>query len=292
MPIKKFILILTIILSSFRSLDASDPGKFGVGTNDQFHGPVGLQLYSLRSYFSDDPEKVFRTASDYGFVEVEYSAIAGLSVEDYASFLKKYNLRAFSGHWPFERLENDLDRVIAEAKILGLDSVGCAWLPHNGKFTESDCRYAAEVFNRAAPKLRANGLGLYLHNHGYEFEPFEHGTLLDLFMILTEHSGVKLQIDILWTIFPGQDPVRVMEKYPTRIHSIHLKDLKKGVKGDLSGATNVENDVALLTGQADYPTILKTAQQIGVPHMYIEDESPFFETQIKDSLKNLEEIKW
>lgn len=289
---KKFILFLAIFLYGFCTLEATEPGKYGVGTNAQFHGPVGLQLYSLRSFFSDDPEKVFRTASDYGFVEVEYSAIAGLPIEEYASLLKKYNLRAFSGHWPFERLENDLDRVIAEAKTLGLDSVGCAWLPHDGKFTETDCRHVADVFNRAAPKLRENGLGLYLHNHGYEFQPFEHGTLLDLFMILTECSGVKLQIDILWTIFPGQDPVRIMEKYPTRIHSLHLKDLKKGVKGDLSGATKVENDVALGTGQADYPAILKTAQEIGVPHMYIEDESPVFETQIKESLKNLEEIQW
>ena len=289
---KLFILILAISLCVKFSFGASEPEKYGVGTNAQFHGPVGLQLYSLRSYFPDNPEKVFQTASDYGFVEVEYSAITGLSTEEYAAFLKKYNLRAFSGHWPYERLESDLDSVITEAKTLGLDSVGCAWLPHNGKFTEADCRHAADVFNRAAPKLRENGLGLYLHNHGYEFEPFEHGTLLDLFMNLTECSGVELQLDVLWTIFPGQNPVTIMKKYPTRIHSLHLKDLKKGVEGNLSGGTNVENDVALGTGQADYPAILKTAQQIGVPHMYIEDESPVFETQIKESLKNLEEIKW
>lgn len=289
---KFFVLLLMAFLSGLVSVSVADTGKFPVGTNAQFHGPVGLQLYSLRSYFSDDPEKVFRTASEYGFVEVEYSAINGLSAEDYASYLKKYNLRAFSGHWPFERLENDLDNVIAEAKTLGLDSVGVAWLPHNGKFTEGDCRLAADVFNRATPKLRENGLGLYLHNHGYEFEPYEHGTLLDLFLNLTECSGVKLQLDILWTIFPGQDPVSIMKKYPTRIHSLHLKDLKKGVVGNLSGGTNVENDVALGTGQANYPAILKTAQEIGVPHMYIEDESPVFETQIKKSLKNLEEMQW
>ena len=290
---KLLVLILVAFLAGVFSISADEPGKYGVGTSDQFHGPVGLQMYSLRSYYAEDPEKAFRTASEYGFVEVEYSAIRGLSPEDYVAFLKKYNLRAFSGHWPFEQLENNTDGVIAEAKTLGLDSVGVAWLPHTGKFTEDDCRRAAEVFNRAAPKLHENGLDLYLHNHGYEFEPYEHGTLLDLFMSLTECSGVKLQLDILWTIFPGQDPVSIMKEYPTRIHSLHLKDLKKGVAGNLSGGTNVENDVALGTGQADYPAILKTAQEIGVPHFYIEDESPFFETQIRESLNNLEEkIKW
>lgn len=273
-------------------LAASEPGKYGVGTNSQFHGPVGLQLYSLRSYYSSDPEKVFRTASEYGFAEVEYSAIAELSFEEYAEYLRKYKLRAYSGHWPFERIEDDLDAVIDEAKALGLDSVGVAWLPHKDKFTEEDCRRAAEVFNLAAARLREQGLTLYLHNHGYEFQPYGHGTLLDLFMTLTERSGVKLQLDILWTIFPGQDPVDIMKRYPARIHSIHLKDLKKGVVGNLTGSTQVENDVALATGQADYPSILRTAQEIGVPHFYIEDESPVFETQIKESLANLEQITW
>ena len=290
---KLLVLILVIFFGCVFLISADEPGKYGVGTNAQFRGPVGLQMYSLRSYYTDDPEKAFRTASEYGFVEVEYSAIKGLSPSDYVAFLKKYNLRAFSGHWPFEQLENNVDSVIAEAKTLGLDSVGVAWLPHNGSFTEDDCRHAAEIFNRAASELRESGLELYLHNHGYEFEPYEHGTLLDLFMNLTESSGVKLQVDILWTIFPGQDPVSIMKKYPTRIHSLHLKDLRKGVEGNLSGGTNVENDVAIGTGQADYPAILKTAQEIGVSHFYIEDESPFFETQIKESLKNLEEkIKW
>ena len=290
---KRYLLIsILFFLAGGFIVNASEPRKYGVGTNSQFYGPVGLQLYSLRSYYADDPEKVFRTASELGFVEVEYSAISRLSFAEYSAYLKQYHLHAFSGHWPFERIENDLDTVIDEAKTLGLDSVGVAWLPHNDRFTEKDCRKAAEVFNCAASQLRENGLALYLHNHGYEFQPYEDGTLLDLFMTLTETSGVKLQLDVLWTIFPGQNPVDIMRKYPSRIHSLHLKDLKKGVVGNLSGGTAVENDVAIGTGQADYPTILKTAQEIGVSHFYIEDESPVFETQIKESLANLEQIVW
>lgn len=288
---KRLILAVLFIFVGI-SLRAEDPGKYGVGTNAEFHGPVGLQIYSLRSYFNSEPEKAFAAAHDYGFKEIEYSAIKDVTPQQYAEWLKKYDLRAFSGHWPLDRLQNDLDAVIAEAKTLGLDSVGISWLPHSGKFTENDCRTAAAAFNQAAPKLKENGLGLYLHNHGFEFEPFEHGTLFDLFMNLTECSGVKVQLDILWTIYPGQDPVAIMKKYPNRIHSLHLKDLKKGVEGNLSGSTDVDNDVAIASGQADYPAILKTAQELGVAHYYIEDESPRFATQIKESLANLEKIAW
>jgi len=55
----------------------------------------------------------------------------------------------------------------------------------------------------------------------------------------------------LWTYFPGVDPTELLLKYGKRFKLMHLKDLKKGVKGDLSGKTAVENDVALGTGLAD-----------------------------------------
>lgn len=271
---------------------AAEPEKFGVGTNTQFKGPVGLQIYSLRSVSAENPEKALQMAEDYGFVEVEYSGSYGLPVSDYAALLKKHRLKAISGHWSVEQLRDNLDQVITDAKTLGLEAVGVAWISHEGDFDEAECRSAADVFNKAAPILAKEGLGLYLHNHGYEFQPYGDGTLLDLFMELTADAGVTLQVDILWTIFPGQDPVALMKKYPDRISSLHLKDLKKGVTGNLSGGTSVENDVALCSGSADYPAILKTAQELGVRHYFIEDESPVFETQIKESLANLEKIAW
>ena len=59
---------------------------------------------------------------------------------------------------------------------------------------------------------------------------------------------VGLQMDVLWTLFPGQDPAKLIEKYGSRWELVHLKDLRKGVKGNLSGGTAVTNDVTLGTG--------------------------------------------
>lgn len=265
----------------------------GVGTNDQFKGPVGLQIYSLRSISAENPEEALLLAKEYGFIEVELAGTYGKSNAEYAALLKKYGLEPIGCHFGFDRFENEPEKVAAEAKELGLKMAGVAWIPHDGDFDEADCRHAAEVFNRAGKILAAEGIGCYYHNHGYEFKPYKDGkTMFDLFMELTDPAAVTVQMDILWTIFPGQDPVALMKKYPKRFSSLHLKDLKKGVTGNDSGGTDVANDVALGTGQADYPAILKTAQEIGIEHYFIEDESPIFKTQILESLKNLEQVKW
>jgi sugar phosphate isomerase/epimerase len=58
------------------------------------------------------------------------------------------------------------------------------------------------------------------------------------------------------------------------------------------GGTDTKNDVALGTGQVDYPAVLKAAQEIGVKHYFIEDESPDVLKQIPQSLKYLSGIEF
>lgn len=59
---------------------------------------------------------------------------------------------------------------------------------------------------------------------------------------------------------------------------MHLKDLRKGVVGNKSGGTPVENDVALGTGQLNVSAILKVVRKTGIEHYYIEDESHSYAT--------------
>jgi len=54
---------------------------------------------------------------------------------------------------------------------------------------------------------------------------------------------------------------------------MHVKDLRKGVQGDLTGHTPAENDVPVGSGQGNWKSILKLAKKNGVQHLFIEDES-------------------
>ena len=64
------------------------------------------------------------------------------------------------------------------------------------------------------------------------------------------------------------------------------------MKGDLSGKSDVTNDVVLGTGQMNWPAILKAAKKAGVKYYFIEDESPTSAEQIPQSLKYLESVRW
>jgi sugar phosphate isomerase/epimerase len=98
-------------------------------------------------------------------------------------------------------------------------------------------------------------------------------------------------MDVLWTQFGGGDPVALLKKYGNRWKLLHLKDLRKGVKKDLTGGTSQENDVPLGTGEIDIPGILKEANKIGIKHFFIEDESSNVNVQVPQSIAYLKSLK-
>jgi len=247
---------------------------------------AGLQLYSLRSQFKlRGVPWTLDHVKEFGIKEVELAGTYDLTPEQFKAELEQRGLKAVSSHFPYARYKNDLDNVVKEAKTLGLKYAGCAWIDHKDSFDEAECRDAIAVFNKAGEALAKEGITMFYHAHGFEFEPYGDGTLLDLFLRETKPEFVSMQMDILWIIFPGQDPVKLLEKYSGRWKLMHLKDLKKGVAtGFLTGKTDVSNDVTLGTGQMDWKAIFAAARKEGVQHYFIEDESPTSLEQIPNSL--------
>ena len=82
-------------------------------------------------------------------------------------------------------------------------------------------------------------------------------------------------MDVLWTMHGGGAamPEKLLKKYPTRFKLMHVKDLRKGIQGDLTGGTPAENDVPVGTGQGNWKAIIKLAKKNGIEHCFIEDES-------------------
>lgn len=264
-----------------------------VGAGASFKGPTGLQLYSLRGIATQNPPKALKQAADFGFKLVETAGTYNLPPEKFKALLAEHGLKPISGHFPYDRWKTEPEKVLAEAKAIGLQYAGCAWISHKPPFNEAAARDAIAVFNRAGELGAKQGIKVFYHAHGYEFHPHGDGTLMDLLMKETNPKHVAFELDVLWVVFPGHDPVKWLTKYPGRWELMHLKDLKKGVKtGDLSGKTDVTNDVPLGTGQMNWPAILKAAQASGVKYYFIEDESPTVVEQIPQTLKYLGDVKF
>lgn len=250
---------------------------------------IGLQLYSLRESFKTDLPGTLDKIKALGIKEVEIAGVQGQQPEEFKKALESRGMKALSGHWPFEKLEADPAAVAAEAKALGCTYVACAWVPHdNPTFTEADARKAIAVFNKAGAVMKEQGLSFCYHAHGYEFQPFGDGTLFDLMAKEMKAGVADFEMDVFWVVHPGQDPVKLLEKYPNRFKLMHLKDWKKGSRGNLTGHAPNEESVPCGTGVVDWPAVLAAAKKSGVEHYFIEDEAPTVEGQLPVTIKYLQ----
>jgi sugar phosphate isomerase/epimerase len=251
-------------------------------------GPVGLQLYSLRAQFATNVPETMGEVQSWGIKDVELAGTYKMPPEDFKKELDSHNLVAISAHFPYDKWRDDPESALAEAEIYHLQYVGCAWIPHQGAFDEVVARQAIAVFNRAGELAAKHHMKFFYHTHGYEFQPFENGTLFDLLVRETNPKNVKFEMDIFWVAHAGQNPVQLLAKYPGRFDLMHLKDMRKGTPtGLLTGSSPTSNDVVFGTGQLDLPAILNEAAQVGVKYYFIEDESSVSEQQIPQSLRYL-----
>jgi len=254
---------------------------------------IGLQLYSLRAQFQTNTPGTLDEVKAFGFQTVELAGTYQLTPEQFRQQLDDRGLKAISGHFPYERFRDDPEGVARDAQVLGLKYAGCAWIPHSDPFDEKTCREAAGVFNHAGEVLAAHGVKFFYHSHGYEFQPFQDGTLFDLLMHETNPKFVNFEMDVFWIVHPGQDPVKLLEKYNKRWILMHVKGMRDTTPtGLLTGHTEVTNDVAVNQGKIDYAPILKAAKSVGVKYFIIEDESPSSEQQIPQSFEYLKTVKW
>lgn len=285
------LLLLTLLLA-LTALFMGQPKPASKGIGPSFKGPVGLQLYSLRDQFKKDVPGTLDQVKAFGIKYVETAGTYGVAPDKFRQMLDERGLKAVSGHFAYEKCRDQIEDVAAEAKILGLEYVGCAWIPHKDPFDEKTCRDAAAVFNRAGEALAKHGIKFFYHTHGYEFLPYGNGTLFDLLMSETKPEFVHFQMDVFWVVQPGQDPVKLFAKYGNRFESMHLKDMKQGTPSDFTGHADVTNDVPLGAGTIDLPAVLKAAKKSGVKWYFLEDESPSVITQVPQSLNFLEKVKF
>jgi sugar phosphate isomerase/epimerase len=254
------------------------------------NGPIGLQMWSLREQLRVDVPGTVAKIRAMGFREVEGAGLWGKSVSYLKGVLDEAGLRCQSAHMGYERLRDDLPGALAEARALGATWVICPWIAE--KVTREDVLRAAEVFNKSARAARDAGLRFGYHCHGYEFIPAIEGTLFDTLARNTDPNQVEFQIDVFHAFFGGADPVRLIAQHASRVTSLHLKDLKKGVAVTRGAAVGTpEVDVPLGTGQLDMPAILRAAMQAGTKLYYIEDESADPLGHIPASVSYLESVR-
>lgn len=256
---------------------------------------LGMVSYTYRKSFQKDVGATLDTIKALGITNIEFSNLFGRSAKEIKALLDERGMKCTSFGIGYPDLENKIGEVVSNAKALGAEFVRVAWVPHNGDFTLAMAKKTVEDFNKFGKTLKDGGLTFCYHNHGYEFQPIpaevasevkggSEKTLFDYLVQKTNPQYVSFEMDILWTFFPGQNPAEILKRYPNRFKLMHVKDLRKGVAGNLSGGTPVDNDVALGTGQLNLNEILKAADKTSIKYYYIEDESSSITRQVPISI--------
>ncbi len=257
---------------SFVIAAAAAAGAATVRANT-FAGPLGLETYSFRREMARDLPGTLALIQRMGFRELETGVGKDMTAAHYRELLDKAGLKCTSFGAGYEQLGSAMSEVQSNARTLGAKWIALTWIPHQGKFTPEIAGKSARDMNAWGASLASAGMRLAYHPHGYEFEPSPEGTLFDTMAAHTDPAKVFFEMDTFWIVWPGQDCVKLLRRYAGRFRLMHIKDLKKGVTGDMTAHAPEEDNVAVGEGSLDWPAILRAARETGVERYYIEDES-------------------
>ena len=253
---------------------------------------TGIELYSFRNEFPKDVKGTLDKIKSFGITAVEGGESYGMPIAEFQAALKERNIKVVSIGAEFKDLENNIDSVISKAKSYGSKYVVCFGIPHQpNQLSLAELEHAVQVFTTAGKKLKANGIDLCYHPHGFEFRPYKDGTMFDEFVRRLDPAAANFEMDVFWVKHPGQDPVALLKKYPTRFKLLHLKDRRKGTEGNQLGEADVETNVVLGTGDVDIAGVIRQARINKIEYMFIEDESSRSMEQVPESIRFINSVR-
>jgi len=256
----------------------------------KFGDHLGLQLYTVRDYFLDNPEETLKKVAEIGYKELEFFETQMLS--QYVPVVNDLGMRVVSTHFlpgyitnkwneanqmGINKADNySIDHIIEDCARSQVDYMGIAILFNEERTSLDDYKLLADRANEVGEKSKAAGVQLYYHNHSFEFEPMEGTTPLEAMINIFDPDLVKLELDVFWTTISGNDPSSWIKKLSGQVVFLHLKDLKPGVPQDYTTFdVSEEAFQAVGDGIIDFEKVLTSAQETGVKNTFVEqDHSP------------------
>ena len=180
----------------------------------------GIQMYSLRDITKEDLDGALGKVAAMGYKSVEFAGFFDHSAEEVKAMLDKYDLELAGTHSPMGDLVNKFEETLAYHKAIGNKRY---IVPGHDFSTRAKLDEFIKNCNEIAPKLRAEGIELYFHNHHAEFKPMgEEGYIIH--SELEKKTDILFEIDTYWNYVAGQNPIETLERLGSRVPLIHLKD--------------------------------------------------------------------
>lgn len=246
---------------------------------------IAAQLYTVRD-FTKTPRDIATTlkkVKKIGYGAVQLSALGPIEPEELKRILNNEGLVVCVTHTPYERICNEMDKVIYEHYLWGCKYVAIGSMPGEYQNRRGYSRFAKEA-SEVGRKLKANGLTFGYHNHSFELEKFGKRTGLDILYEESDPGVFFAELDTYWIQHGGGDPAIWIRKLKGRVPLVHLKDM-----GIFEGK-QVMCEVG--EGNLNWSEILKACRDAGVIWYIVEQDicqrDPFESLAI--SLRNLKDM--
>lgn len=248
----------------------------------------GIQLYTLRDDFPNDPKGVLAKLASYGYTHIEgyemdQGLFWGMTPKDYQSYLSDLGMKIVASHC---NINENFEMKVAQAASIGMDYLVCPWV--GPQKSMDDWKKVTDKFNECGEICRKAGIKFAYHNHAYTFRAFTGMIPHDFIMDNTDPDLVLHEMDIYWVVTGQADPVEYLKKYSGRFRLCHIKDRLKDAPADERSAS-----CNLGTGIIDYSKILTVARDHGMEYFIMEQERYDTNTPLEsakigaDYLKNL-----
>ncbi len=259
--------------------EATEPEK---GSLENF----GLQLYTLRGDFPQDPKGILAKVAEFGYTQVEgyegdQGLFWGMTNTEFKERLDMLGLTMVASHC---NINENFEEKAAQAAEIGVKYLIAPYV--GPQATLDDYKKLADTFNEKGEICKQNGLRFAYHNHGYSFQETEGQIPQEVFMDNTDAGLVDFEMDIYWVVTGGADPIAYLEKYPNRWRLCHVKDrLKEAPAAEQDASTD------LGTGSIDYPKILGVAEKMGMEYYIVEQERYDNSTPLESAKVDAEYMK-
>ncbi|MCU1437034.1 MAG: sugar phosphate isomerase/epimerase [Naasia sp.] len=217
---------------------------------------VGLQLWTVRNRL-DDVERLFAEVAAVGVGAVEPFGLGRPDIDPGARIAHAARLRRAADSAGLAILSThtalpeptDASVFLDEMGALGV-SAAVAAVPESlsgfgrDAFRDFDSvRRYAQKLNALAQTAAAAGLRIGYHNHAWEWNELEDGSLAYDRLWEELAPEVVAELDLLWATFAGQDAPAIIRRLGDRVRFLHA--------GDAAPVTNTDHQ--LPAGQGDAP---------------------------------------
>jgi sugar phosphate isomerase/epimerase len=238
--------------------------------------PIGVQLYTVRSDMSKDPQGTLQKVAQLGYKLVETFGYNnrkwfGFTAPEFSQILKDNGLTSPSGHTLLasvflrDNWQDSWKIAVEDAKSIGQQFIVIPWMEEQYRKPENFKRIGVAL-NTAGEIARNAGLTLAYHNHDFEFEEINGERGFDILIKETDPKLVCFELDIYWAVKANQAPLTLFQQHPKRFPLWHVKDMDKTEKRFFTEVGN---------GVIDFPAIFKKANESGMKYFFVEqDETP------------------